>query len=76
MRNMSERTPLQELMASARQMAAEIAADPSRQLAKIVGRDEVLDEVTRAIDELVEVVLVQQELLETLMRRVTELESA
>ena len=73
MRNMSERTPLQELMASARQMAAEIAGEP---LAKLVGRDEVLDEVTRAIDELVEVVLVQQELLETLMRRVTELESA
>lgn len=59
-------------MASARQMAAEIAGEP---LAKLVGRDEVLDEVTRAIDELVEVVLVQQELLETLMRRVTELES-
>ncbi|HSV38298.1 MAG TPA: hypothetical protein VLI04_06010 [Nocardioidaceae bacterium] len=72
---MTERTPLQELMASARQLAAEVAADPSRQLARLVGRDEVLDEVTRAIDELVEVVLVQQELLETLMRRVTELES-
>jgi hypothetical protein len=72
---MTERTPLQELMASARQLAVEVAGDPSRQLARLVGRDEVLDEVTRAVDELVEVVLVQQELLETLMRRVTELES-
>ncbi|HET7691075.1 MAG TPA: hypothetical protein VFK41_11870 [Nocardioidaceae bacterium] len=94
---MTDRTPIQELVASARQlaseMAAELAADPlaasamSRAAAgaelaasatrKLVGRDaEVLDEVTRAIDELVEVVLVQQELLESLMRRVASLETA
>jgi len=88
---MTERTPLQELMATARQKAAEIAADPltvsamSRAAAgaelaanatrRFVGRDEVLDEVTRAIDEVVEVVLVQQELIEVLMRRVNELEA-
>jgi len=88
---MTERTPLQELMATARQKVAEIAADPltvsamSRAAAgaelaanatrRIVGRDEVLDEVTRAIDEVVEVVLVQQELIEVLMRRVNELEA-
>jgi hypothetical protein len=88
---MTEKTPLQELLATARQRAAEIAADPltvsavSRAAAgaglaasatrRLVGRDEVLDEVTRAIDEVVDVVLVQQELIEVLMRRVTELEA-
>ena len=87
---MTEKTPLQELMATARQKAAELAADPlavsaiSRASAgaelaaqatrRMVGRSEVIDEVTAAVDELVEVVLVQQELIEGLMRRVTALE--
>lgn len=97
---MTERTPLQELMATARQMAADIAAEPlalsamakaqagaqaGAELAatatrRIVGRDQeiagVIDEVTRAIDEVVEVVLVQQDLIEGLMRRVAVLEAA
>jgi hypothetical protein len=95
---MSEKTPLQELMATARQKAAEIAADPLTVSAMskaaagaeraatvtrdrlsslgIVGRDEVVEEMTRAIDELVEVVLVQQELIEALMHRVAALEAS
>ena len=63
---MTEKTPLQELMATARQLVAETRT--------AIGRDEVIDEVTRAIDEIVEVVLVQHDLIEGLMRRVGELE--
>lgn len=63
---MSEPISWADLIASARRKAIELSKTDSAPL----------NEVTAAVDELVEVVLVQQELIENLLVRMTRLEQS
>lgn len=66
-------SPLAELLAAARRKATEFAADPTR-LLPTAPDQALLDELAVAVDELVEVVLVQQDLIENLLTRMSSLE--
>jgi hypothetical protein len=76
---MTDQPTWQDLVISARRratdLAAELTADPRAAL-RMIGLPDpaVADEIATAVDELVEVVLVQQELVENLIARVALLE--
>ena len=70
---MSEPSPLAELLAAARRKATEFATDPARLLPTMPDQA-LVDELAVAVDELVEVVLVQQDLIENLLTRMSSLE--
>lgn len=70
---MSEPSPLAELLAAARRKATEFATDPVRLLPTMPDQA-LVDELAVAVDELVEVVLVQQDLIENLLTRMSSLE--
>lgn len=70
---MNEPNPLAELLAAARRKATEFATDPTR-LIPAMPDQALVDELAKAVDELVEVVLVQQDLIENLLTRVSSLE--
>ncbi len=70
---MNEPSPLAELLAAARRKATEFATDPAR-LIPTRPDQALVDELAKAVDELVEVVLVQQDLIENLLTRVSSLE--
>lgn len=82
---MTESSPgsWRDLVSSARQKTREIAEDPRAQhvMAKAgatrrrLTQEEAWAETTAAIEELVEVVIVQQQLLDDLLQRVSDLES-
>ena len=76
---MTDQPTWQDLVISARRratdLAAELSADPRAALRKFGLPDPALtDEIATAVDELVEVVLVQQDLIENLLTRVSLLE--
>jgi len=76
---MTDQPTWQDLVVSARRratdLAAELTADPRGALRMIGLPDPALtDELAAAVDELVEVVLVQQDLIENLLTRVSLLE--
>jgi hypothetical protein len=84
---MSEQPTWQDLVAAARRkatvLASELAADPRGAAARTldpalrmmgIPDSALADEIATAVDELVEVVLVQQELIENLLTRVSLME--
>jgi len=70
---LTEPSPLAELLAAARRKATEFATDPARLLPTMPDQA-LVDELAVAVDELVEVVLVQQDLIENLLTRMSSLE--
>lgn len=66
---MSEANPIAELLAGVRRMLPDLEASPTDTTTEAQWH-----ELASAVDELVEVVLVQQDLIENLLLRTTRLE--